>query len=140
MASKNRSPVRADPARSKASIHKTISPFSYPVASSFKQFSSSHEQALQSLLKAPIRFVLATSLTFDDEENMAPVLRPRKRLNETREQRENRTNVSRSISKIFGRHTHGTTRSITYPHAGWPSSAGIILPEGSATEQGQSAT
>ena len=108
MASKYRSPARADLARSKPPIHRTISPFSYLGAPSVKQ--SCQEQALQFLLKDPIRFVLATSLTFDDEENMAPVLRPRKRLNETQEQRQNRTNVSRSTPNPVCRRTDNTIK------------------------------
>lgn len=56
--------------------------------------SCSPEHALQKLLENPIRFVLATSLTFEDEASMAPILRPRKHLNESPAQQANRMNVS----------------------------------------------
>ena len=55
------------------------------------------EKALQKLLENPIQFVPTTILTFKDEANMAPVLRPRKHLNESQAQHLNRMNVRRSI-------------------------------------------
>lgn len=63
-------------------------------------FPSAPEYALQTLLKNPIRFVPATSLTFEDEANMAPILRPRKRLNESPAQQANRVNVRRSAVSV----------------------------------------
>ena len=53
------------------------------------------ETLLQEVLTNPIAFVPATILTFEDEANMAPVLRPRKHLNETEAQQRNRMNVRR---------------------------------------------
>lgn len=49
-------------------------PLKHPLQTSFTQ----SVQAVQKLLQNPIKFVLATNVTFEDELKMAPTLRLRK--------------------------------------------------------------
>lgn len=85
MAVKRRSPL--GPESLEGDFYKPLSILSSP-------FSCTPEHALQKALENPIRFVPATHLTFEDEASMAPVLRPRKHLNESPAQQANRMNVS----------------------------------------------
>ena len=104
MAIKQRSPTGQDPQKLQRRSHKAISAAPLLVASSFGQaipIASSFEEAFQTLLKNPIKFVLATSLTSKDEARMAPVLRPRKRLNESHAQQQNRMSVRSSSSPVI---------------------------------------
>lgn len=123
---KNRSPAMAGPERSPELFCNIVLPFPLPVTHTFEQ-TSSYEQALQKLLKDPIRFLLATSHTFEDEAKMAPVLRPRKRLNESQAQQANRMNVSRSTSGGFSSDTDVVRRSGTSHRDGGPSKAFLAL-------------
>ena len=126
MTIKDRSPSRAGPERPPKPFCKTAPPCPLPVTHSLEQISS-YEQALQTLLKIPIRFVLATSLTFEDEARMAPILRPRKRLNESQAQQANRMNVGRSTMGGFSSNTDVVRRSRTSHHDGGLSETVLAL-------------
>ena len=63
---------------------------------------SSQTQALDQLLQNPLRFVLATNLTSEDEIKMAPVLRPRAiKRNESDGQRNHRLLVGKLLEVYY---------------------------------------
>ncbi len=131
MAVKYRRPL--GPRSPERGSHKSLSTLPFP-------FPSSPEHALQTLLKSPIRFVLATSLTFEDEANMAPILRPRKRLNESLAQQANRMNVRESTLPIVITILTIKLRSRTFCRAGESNKTGLFDLGAFATGQGLIAT